>query len=80
MVEVSENLEETVFFSGEANLFIWSPFNRIVETLKRCYLLLFSSYLQVVIIKVALLYCVTSDLVAVVRLDNTVKKVTEQDI
>lgn len=63
-----------------ASVYIWSPFNHTVETLKRCYQLFFSSYLQVVIIEVALLYSVGGDLVAVVRLNNTVKKVTEQDI
>ncbi len=52
---------------------IWSPFNLIFE-------MFFFFYLQVVIIEVALLNSVSGDLVAMARLDNTVKEVTEQDI
>lgn len=38
------------------------------------------SHLQVVVVEVALMYSVAGDLIAMVRLNNAVEKVTEQDI
>ncbi len=43
-------------------------------------LYIYMFYLQVVIVEVALLNRVSGDLVAMVRLDNAVEEVTEQDI